>query len=126
MATGTIVATPNMTETTFTGSYAHINNMTFTVIIVGHIGILKISIGDGSAFSTATGSDTIGTLPAMCRPSSVRYGAGLARDNGVWASANYTPVMVLINANGNVDIRGNATAIKTCKYITAEVQWPIY
>lgn len=126
MAESKIPAISKITEATFTGSYAHINNLSFTVIIAGRICMLKIAIGDGSAFSTATGADTIGIIPAACRPSSVRYGVGLARDNGVWSSANYTPVMILINANGNVDIRGNETAIKSCKYITAEVQWPIY
>lgn len=76
------------------------------------------SIGNGTAFSSATGSDTICTLPDGHKPVMTTYATALARSSGGWAGATYTPVGILINTNGTISINGNASALQGCQYIT--------
>lgn len=82
----------------------------------------RMTCGDGTAFSSATGADIVSglTLTGTLLPYQDSYIVGLARTSGTWASATYVPVIILIDsANGTISIRGNANSLKGCNYLTA-------
>ena len=81
-------------STTYKGTLS-INSATYTITIIriGKIRVAQMGIGEGTTLSEYTGGNLdICTLASGDRPKAAVSSKGLARDNGVWGSANYTPV----------------------------------
>lgn len=78
---------------------------------------LPIVLTNSSGFTGFTSGTTVATLPVGYRPTTARYGTIIARDNGVWASANYAHIVVNVNSDGTVKLYGNETSIRAMKYI---------
>jgi hypothetical protein len=84
---------------------------------------LRIELGDGTVFSSATGIVGIVQLPSDCRPSAQKYGTLIAKTIGQWASATYYIASIVIDTNGNVYINGNVDNMKQCQYITGNLTY---
>ena len=84
---------------------------------------LKIEVGNGTAFSSATGNDTIGTLPSDCIPRHVVVMPATIRTDGNWTSATYYHATLVINTDGTIQIRGTASQLKQCKYFIGEATY---
>lgn len=137
---GIIGNTPMGTSAaTVTGAIAELNeeqsaSVTFTLSGVsstktiykyGHIGLINCSLGNDTAFSSATGSNTLGTLPVGFRPPSTIQCAAIGRTSGTWASATFYILHLEIGTEGTVMLRGNQTNIRACKYITISTAYVI-
>ena len=77
----------------------------------------SITAGTGSAFSSFTSGVSLGTLASGFIPSYTQYFYISARTSGAWASATYYDAVLCINSNGDVQIYGNQTNIRTCTYM---------
>lgn len=111
------VSTESITEsigTTSATATAQKNNKVVTLPIV---------LSNSSGFSAFSSGLTLCTMPVGFRSTGERYGIIFARDNGVWASANYTIIGVQINSNGDIKLYGNETLIKSMKYINGMVTY---
>ena len=112
-------------NTTYKGTLS-INSATYTITIyrIGKIRIAQCGIGEGTTLSDYTGGNLdICTLAAGDRPKGAVSATLLARDNGLWGTASYTPVSLGVAAGGGVTLKGNTNAIKTCAYCTGQVVW---
>lgn len=78
---------------------------------------LKVDASSVS-LTNATGSDTVATVPEEYRPANTIYITGLGRTTAAWANATYYPIMIRVQATGDVIINGNVADIKKCTYIT--------
>lgn len=93
---------------------------------VGRTCFMNVSVGasTGNPFSSATGTDLIGNVPAGFRPTSNLTAIVAIRDNGAWASANYYPATLTINAStGDINIYTNKTTLNGYKYIFGTITW---
>ena len=91
---------------------------TATFIKSGYTKVIRVMIS-GGAFSSASGVDVIGVVPSGFKPNMDVYLTGMARNSGSWGSATYTPFVLFISSSsGNIQIMGNATALKAATYIT--------
>lgn len=137
---GIIGNTPMGTSAaTVTGAIAELNeeqsaSVTFTLSGVsstrtvykyGHVGLINCSLGNDTAFSSATGSNTLGTLPVGFRPPSTIQCAAIGRTSGTWATATFYILHLEIGTEGTVILRGNQTNIRACKYITISTAYVI-
>lgn len=95
----------------------------YTVYKTYNTASLSFLFGTGTAFSSLTGSDIIGTLPEGYRPKGGRYFPAVAKDAGAWGTAKYYDALVAIDQNGTISLRGNSTNLKTCKYLMASLVW---
>lgn len=94
-----------------------------TVYKTYHTASLSFLFGNGTAFSSLTGNDIIGTLPEGYRPKGGRYFPAVAKDAGAWGTAKYYDAVVTIDQNGTILLRGNSTNLKTCKYLIVSLVW---
>jgi len=87
------------------------------------IASMMVSLGNGTAFSNATGNDSLGTIPTKFRPRKLYNFCIFGRDNGTWASANYIPLNFQMDTDGSIILRANASQIQSCKYISGAMVW---
>lgn len=110
-------------NTSFPVSYGGVSSTAY-LEKTGNVVELRLSLGNGNAFSSATGFDEIGTLPQGYRPYNGNITlACIARDKGTWTTANYCVFVLYIYATGAVEVRGNATQMKSMQYITLDVTY---
>lgn len=125
MATGTFIKpSPDIQSDTFTVTIGTVSSSN-PVRKYGDVVWAQISVGDGTAFSSLSGVDTIATIPEGFRPSTNVYGTVIARTSGAWGSSTYYTVLILISTDGSVSLRGNASSLHTCQYITGAITWVI-
>lgn len=110
------IITTKKTTDTQTVTYSGISG-TLYFVKIGTTCYLSLSLGNGTAFSSATGNDTILSGLVTFKPIVEVPAQISARDNGVWASANYYPCTMNISTDGTISIRGKSTELKTCKYL---------
>ena len=92
-----------------------------TLYKCGKVVMLPIQLGNGTALSSLTGVDTIGTLPEGYRPTAQRVFPISARNSGAWASATYYNAMVSIDQDGVISLRGKASDLKQAQYLMGAV-----
>lgn len=85
--------------------------------------ILSVGSSSGTPFSSFSSGDTIGTVPAGYRPYQSTTFTMLMRDNALWASANYIPVYVTVDTNGDISVRGNEAQIRAMKFLIGTAQY---
>jgi hypothetical protein len=85
--------------------------------------MLSIQIGNGTALSSLTGVDTIGTLPGGYRPPAQRIFPISARNTGAWATATYYNTIISIDQTGTISLRGKASELKQAQYIAGTVTY---
>lgn len=96
-----------------------------TLYKCGKVVMLSIQIGNGTALSSLTGVDTIGTLPEGYRPPVQRVFPIGARNSGAWGSATYYNAVVSIDQTGTISLRGKASDLKQAQYIMGAVTYLI-
>ena len=96
-----------------------------TLYKYGKVVMLSIQLGNGTALSSLTGVDTIGTLPEGYRPPVQRVFPICARNSGPWASATYYNAVVSIDPNGVISLRGKASELKQAQYLMGAVTFLI-
>ena len=107
-------------------SFAGASQTSWTVRRRGNVVFMDCSFSNTSKFSSATGHDSIGTLPSGYRPSITMFFLLSIRNNGEWASATYYPPVILeITSAGAMTIRGNATNIKAAQYLRGTIVFPV-
>ena len=94
---------------------------TLTAYKIADIVVMLVNLGDGTDFSSATGSDAIGKMPSGYRPATTYYYPAFARRNGVWASAEQNPAVISIDSSGNIMLRANSSMITTMRYLVTTV-----
>lgn len=67
--------------------------------------------------SHVSSGTVIGTIPDGFRPTMERWCCGIARDASAWQNANYYPISIRIQANGDVSVWGNEAKITSAIYI---------
>ena len=108
------------TSTTVTLTLSGVSAPT-TIRKRGRIVEFLVVLGDGTAFSSATGTEQIGTLPTGYRPPMLGYYPATVRTDGAWASATYYPVLLMIDTDGSIKMRGNVNNLQSCKYLNGVV-----
>lgn len=96
-----------------------------TLYKCGKVVMLSIQLGNGTALSSLTGVDTIGTLPEGYRPPVQRVFPISARNSGAWASATYYNALISIDQNGVISLRGKASELKQAQYLMGAVTYLI-
>lgn len=91
----------------------------------GKLRILKVELGDGTAFTNLTGTDVVATLDETDRPPGTFSNTLTARDNGAWATSNYYSPTIFIASSGDLTIRGKKTDMESCKYLTGTLVWRV-
>lgn len=89
-------------------------------VVTGHI-----VLSNTSKFLSATGADTIGTLPSGFRPIDVIYSPLSIRSIGTWATASYYHCYCCIGTNGELKIYGNASEIQNCQYLNGTITFVV-
>lgn len=110
--------TTNSTQITLTASGVSAPS---TLYKCGKVVMLSIQLGNGTALSSLTGIDTIGTLPEGYRPPAQRVFPIGARNSGAWGSATYYNAMVSIDQDGVISLRGKASELKQAQYLMGAV-----
>jgi len=114
--------TTKSTQITLTASGV---SATSTLYKCGKVVMLSIQLGNGTALSSLTGVDTIGTLPEGYRPPAQRVFPIGARNSGAWGSATYYNAIVSIEQNGVISLRGKASDLKQAQYLMGAVTFLI-
>ena len=96
-----------------------------TIYKCGKVVMLSIQIGNGTALSSLTGVDNIGTLPEGYRPTAQRVFTISARNSGAWASATYYHTLISIDQTGTISLRGKASDLKQAQYLMGTVTFLI-
>lgn len=82
-----------------------------------------LDIGGNPTTSSISGTDNIGTVPAGWRPPATAISMGTGRTNGQWAQADYYPITISVTSSGVMNLRGNVTNMRNCRYWTASLIW---
>lgn len=85
--------------------------------------ILSVGSSSGTPFSSFSSGDVIGTVPIEYRPYQSTSFIMMMRDNALWASANYIPVYVTVDSNGDISVRGNEAQIRTMRFLMGSAQY---
>lgn len=117
-----IVGTTESTQITLTASGVSAPS---TLYKYGKVVMLSIQLGNGTALSSLTGGDTIGTLPEGYRPPVQRVFPISARNSGAWASATYYNAIISIDQTGTILLRGKASDLKQAQYLMGAVTYLI-
>lgn len=108
-------------STTVDVSFAGASQTSITAYKCGKIVSFSLSFSNASKFTTATGSDVIGTLPENFRPRHEEVIPMNIRTSGTWTSATYYSCVLNISTNGAMTLRGKATEIQACQYLRGSV-----
>jgi hypothetical protein len=114
--------TTNSTQITLTASGVSAPS---TLYKCGKVVMLSIQLGNGTALSSLTGVDTIGTLPEGYRPPAQRIFPISARNVGGWATATYYNAIISIDQTGVISLRGKASELKQAQYLMGTVTFLI-
>lgn len=112
--------TTKSTQITLTASGV---SATSTLYKCGKVVMLSIQLGNGTALSSLTGVDTIGTLPVGYRPPAQRIFPISARNVGGWATATYYNAIISIDQTGVISLRGKASDLKQAQYLMGTVTY---
>lgn len=115
-----IAGTTENTQITLTASGVSAPS---TLYKYGKVVMLSIQIGNGTALSSLTGVDTIGTLPEGYRPPAQRIFPISARNVGGWATATYYNALISIDQTGTISLRGKASELKQAQYLAGAVTY---
>lgn len=102
-------------------SFAGASQTSITARKCGKIVSFPINFSNSSKFTTATGSDVIGTLPENFRPRHEEIIPLNIRSSGTWSSATYYSCVLDIATNGSMTLRGKATEIQACQHLRGSV-----
>ncbi len=111
-------------STTFTATLSSISGAQ-AVFKRGDWGVIQLALGNNTAFSNATGYDTVGTIPTGYRPKYNLVIPITGRNNSTWASATFYNISMRIETGGSVIIIGKAADIKACRYLNGTIVYPL-
>lgn len=112
------------TTTTFTASLSSVSS-TITIKKLHKTVVFNFELGNGTAFSSAIGINEVATVPSGYRPDTYINVPLVGRTDGSWATATYYQFIMVVKNDGTININGNQSNLRACKYLMGYASYPV-